>query len=115
MSAYEIWAAANADEGPADQDFDQDGVANGIEYFMGESGSGFTTNPAVVAGKITWPKGASYTGTYGTNHVVQTSPNLIDWTDVPLSGVSDGPSSVEYALVFSPEEPIWFVRLKVIP
>ena len=67
-------AAANAGNQSSDQDYDGDGVKNGVEYFMGQTGSGFTANPGVVAG-ITWPKSAGFSGTYR----VETSANLIIW------------------------------------
>lgn len=65
-----------------DQDHDGDGVPNGIEYFMGLSGSAFTANPAPVSGTVTWPMGATYTGVYGTDYEVQTSTDLVIWTQV---------------------------------
>lgn len=85
---FASWATANAPGQLAGQDHDSDGVANGIEFFMGRSGNGFTANPAVVAGKIVWPKGASYTGVYGIDYVVQTAPDLSTWTDVLDSDVN---------------------------
>ena len=42
-SGFSGWANSNGATGQTvDQDHDTDGVKNGIEYFMGESGSGFT-------------------------------------------------------------------------
>lgn len=81
-SSYATWAAANAGGQGASQDFDGDGVDNGVEFFMGETGSTFTANPSVVGGVISWPKSDTYTGTYGTDYVVQTSTNLTSWTNV---------------------------------
>ena len=79
---FSAWAAANAPGQTIDQDHDNDGVSNGIEYFMGLTGSGFTANPGLVAGNVSWPKGADYVGTYGVDYVVQTSINLSTWIDV---------------------------------
>jgi hypothetical protein len=79
---YGAWAAANAGGQGASQDFDGDGVDNGVEFFMGETGSTFTANPSVTGGVISWPKSDTYTGAYGTDYVVQTSTNLTSWTDV---------------------------------
>ena len=105
---YASWAADNAGGQAAGLDFDGDGVANGIEYFMGETGSGFTANPGVVDGKVTWAKGAGFLGTYA----VETSPDLAVWTPAPGGVVDDG-TSVEYTL---PEgEARIFVRLLVTP
>ena len=72
------WTTANADGQNVGQDFDGDGVNNGVEYFMGQTGSTFTANPSLVAGTITWPKDPAFSGTYE----VQTSPDLVMWTNV---------------------------------
>jgi autotransporter-associated beta strand protein len=96
---FAVWAAANAPGQTIDQDSDADGVSNGIEYFMGDNGSGFTANPGVVAGSVSWPRSATYGGAYGTHYKVQTSPDLETWTDV-LAGdpnLSDG-ASLRYTL-----------------
>ncbi|MES2439964.1 MAG: autotransporter-associated beta strand repeat-containing protein [Verrucomicrobiota bacterium] len=100
-AGYSGWASANAPGQTKDQDHDNDGVKNGIEYFMGLSGSGFTANPALSGGTVTWIKGASYSGTYGTDFVVQSSPDLVTWTNVPegsgaLGTVVIGAGSLSY-------------------
>jgi hypothetical protein len=69
-------ATANTPGQAVNQDHDNDGVDNGIEYFMGQSGSGFTTLPVAVSNVVTWIMGGSYSGTYGTDYLVQTSPDL---------------------------------------
>ena len=83
-SGYTAWANANgATDQTVDQDHDTDGVKNGIEYFMGESGSGFTAQPALNASNIiTWTMGDTYTGSYGTDYVSQTSGDLTTWAPV---------------------------------
>jgi len=79
--SFTSWADANGASGQTmDQDHDGDGVKNGIEYFMGATGSAFTANPAAVGGTITWPMGAAYAGVYGTDYEVQYSTNLVNWT-----------------------------------
>ena len=105
---FSDWSDANAPGQTADQDHDLDGVPNGVEYFMGETGSTFTINPGSVAGTITWLKNAEYSGTYQ----VQTSPDLVSWTDVTGSVVDDG-SSVEYTIPTGMGK--LFVRLVVVP
>ena len=53
-------------------------VENGIEYFMGETGSSFTAMPGLDAtNKVTWTMDPDYLGTYE----VQTSPDLASWTN----------------------------------
>jgi autotransporter-associated beta strand protein len=112
QSGYASWAAANAGGQDPNLDFDLDGVQNGVEFFMGETGSTFTTNPTVVTTggvrTVTWPKSASFNGTYK----VETSDNLVNWTNVTGSVVDNG-SSVVYTLPTG--SPKVFVRLVVTP
>ncbi|MEO6477600.1 autotransporter-associated beta strand repeat-containing protein [Luteolibacter sp.] len=93
-AGYTSWADANgATSQTMDMDHDNDGVRNGIEYFMGQIGSTFTANPASVSGTVTWPMGATYTGVYGTDYEVQTSTDLVTWTQVPV-GTGDNTVTV---------------------
>jgi autotransporter-associated beta strand protein len=100
VAGYSAWATANGATGQTmAQDHDNDGVDNGVEYFMGQTGSSFTPNPAAVGGTVTWPMGATYTGVYGTDYKVQTSGNLSTWDDVAAASVTITPgASVAYAL-----------------
>ncbi|MCX6876575.1 MAG: Ig-like domain-containing protein [Verrucomicrobia bacterium] len=121
--SYADWASTNA---PAPQaasdDYDHDGVQNGVEYFMGvaKGDLSFTALPTVeiIGGfkTITWPKSATFSGSY----VVQISTNLQDeivpgdggWTTA-TSGVEDNGTSVKFTL---PDlGPTCFARLKVTP
>ena len=110
---YSTWASANAPGQSPDQDFDNDGIANGVEYFMGQTGSTFTSNPIPVNGKVTWPKDPNYMGTYA----VQTSNtmNSGDWTNVPVNGTNpkDTGTSVEYTLPAGQGK--LFARIVVVP
>ena len=90
---YASWGDVYAPGQTIDQDHDNDGVANGIEYFMGQIGSSFTANPAPVNGTVTWTMGATYTGVYGTDYEVQTSTDLVNWTQVPI-GTGDNTVTV---------------------
>lgn len=111
-SGFSSWAAVNAPGQTLNMDHDRDGVSNGIEYFMSLSGSGFTANPAVNgASLVSWPKGAGYTGTYGTDYVIQTSTNLGTWADVPPGSVTIDADSIDYTLPSG--NPKIFARLKV--
>jgi len=111
-AGYAAWAVLHAGGQAANLDHDLDGIPNGVEFFMGNTGSGFTACPGIVAGKLTWPKGAAYTGSYGTDYAVQTSPDLHAWTDVLLGdpNLSDA-SPLQYTLPAN--DPKRFVRLKV--
>jgi fibronectin-binding autotransporter adhesin len=113
---YSTWADDHAGGGTAGEDFDKDGVSNGIEYFLGETGSTFTANPGVVAGKVTWPNGGNIGHTaYGTEFVVQTSSNLSTWTNVTAgdSNLNNTSGSVQYTLPTGAGK--IFVRLVVTP
>jgi autotransporter-associated beta strand protein len=80
---FASWQSTNSATGGLDADHDNDGVTNGIEYFLGGPNgntTGFTPLPAVVntAGtlSITWTKGPGYTGDYGTDFLIETSETL---------------------------------------
>ncbi len=107
LSGYGTWASTNAPGQTPGQDYDNDGVANGIEYFMGQTGSAFTTMPGLDAtNTITWPKDPNYSGTWQ----IQTSPDLEAWTDV---AGTDNTTSVSYTLPTGMGK--LFVRLLVTP
>jgi autotransporter-associated beta strand protein len=123
-SGYASWAALNGAGANLDDDHDNDGVANGIEYFIGGPNgntTGMTTLPTVVSNAglltVTWPKGAGYTGVYGTDFFVETSTTLSGpWTTEELSGnVTDSPASVIFTF---PGGPAYtdkrFARLRVV-
>ena len=91
-SGFATWQTLNGTTGGYEADHDNDGVANGIEYFLGgpnANTTGFTPLPDVVeeAGNlsITWTRAADYTGSYGTDFRVETSSTLQDpWTTEAL-------------------------------
>jgi hypothetical protein len=73
--SFADWALTNAPGQLPSQDYNNDGVQNGVAYFMGVTGP--ATNPGLDASNtVTWPKSATYQGTF----VVQTSPDLGTWT-----------------------------------
>jgi hypothetical protein len=106
-NTYAAWATANATTGAlATADHDNDGIPNGVEYFMGATGSTFTPNPSLGAlNKIIWPKSPTFVGSV----TVQTSPNLVTWTDEASTVVGN---TVEYTLTGPGPK---FVRMKVVP
>ncbi|MCF7676015.1 MAG: cadherin-like domain-containing protein [Akkermansiaceae bacterium] len=119
---YAAWADTNGATGQAmELDHDNDGVSNGIEYFLGGSGdtTGFTPLPGVLntAGmlNVTWIKGDDYPGEYGTDYVVETSTTLAadSWAPEPDTGGNvtvDGKN----AIYTFPSGPVKFARLKVM-
>jgi fibronectin-binding autotransporter adhesin len=92
-AGYASWASLNGAGTNLSDDHDNDGVANGIEYFLGgttlpeANTTGFTPLPTVVKaldGKlsVTWIKAASYPGDFDTDFFVETSETLAagSWT-----------------------------------
>jgi autotransporter-associated beta strand protein len=106
-TGYELWAGFNAGGEGFDLDFDRDGIPNGIEYFMGETGSTFTPNPSIVDGKVTWPYDATATG---ITYRVVSSTGLGTWDPVVPQPVPSG-GTLEYTLPTG--EPRLFIRLEV--
>jgi hypothetical protein len=105
---YAAWATANGAT-TAELDHDNDGVENGVEYFMGETGSSFTAmNGLDATNTIIWPASATYEGTYE----VQTSPDLVTWTNVSPKPVPSG-GNLSYTLPTG--EVKLFLRLLVTP
>jgi hypothetical protein len=111
--AYSTWANANNATGQTpDQDHDNDGVDNGIEYFMGETGSSFTAMPGLDGdNKVTWPMDPDYAGTYE----VQTSSDLVTWTNVVDPRPTPSGGSLSYTLPADAPGGKSFVRLLVTP
>jgi hypothetical protein len=110
---YASWAAENAGNQTAELDWDNDGVPNGVEFFMG-SASGFTANPGLDgSNKVTWTNGGNIpSSAYGTQFVVQTSTDLTTWEDVLVQDLESNDGSLSYILNGSEKQ---FVRLKVTP
>jgi autotransporter-associated beta strand protein len=95
VGGYSSWQAANGPTAQAiDLDHDNDGVSNGVEYFLfgNASSTGFTALPPVINNlgtlSVTWTKAASYAGAYTNDFVVETSDTLAtgSWTTASTSG-----------------------------
>jgi hypothetical protein len=63
-NTFTAWANANNATGQTpEQDHDNDGMPNGIEYFMGQSGSSFTAMPGLDGtNTVTWTMDPDYQG-----------------------------------------------------
>ena len=114
-TGYTSWASSHVGSQTPGEDFNHDGVQNGIAYFMNATGT--ATNPGLDASnKVTWPNGGNIPSTaYGTQFVVQTSTDLVNWTPVLSSdpNLSNLSGSVSYTLPTG--SPTKFCRLVVTP
>jgi autotransporter-associated beta strand protein len=110
---YSTWAAANVGGQTADQDFNLDGVANGIAYFMNDTG--IISLPGIVGGAVTWTNGGNIpSSAYGTEFVVETSQDLVIWTPVEAVDLTtNSDTTLTYTLPTGQGK--WFVRLEVTP
>ncbi|MBL9130891.1 MAG: autotransporter-associated beta strand repeat-containing protein, partial [Verrucomicrobiaceae bacterium] len=118
-STFTSWQTANSSAGAFTADHDGDGVANGIEYFLGGSGNttGTTPLPGVTSTSgtltITWTKSATYPGVYGINFWIESTDTLTGtWTTETVGGnVAVNGSNIIYTFPASTRR---FVRLKVV-
>ena len=113
--SYAAWAASHAGNQAAHLDYDNDGVANGVEFFMGEAG-GFTATPAVVhtAGALvwTWPRDPAAAAAF----MFQVSDVLSAWTDIaPPDPRIDATNPNQVTLTLPSSASSRFCRLVVRP
>ena len=118
-SGYASWAALHVAGNPANAYTNNDGVPNGVAYFMNAT-AGFSANPSVVTvgtvRSVTWPNGGNIPFTaYGTQFVVQTSADLTTWTDIPSADANLSNTSGEVAYTLPTGAGAIFVRLTVTP
>lgn len=113
---YEDWAAINAGGQTPEEDFDLDGVKNGVEFFF-NSPAGFTANPGLVSGSITWTNGGNIPSSeYGSDKqfYVQTSSDLGTWDEVDSEDVNL--TNTEASVVYTPSDSApFFIRFVVNP
>ncbi len=109
-NTYAAWSTTNSAAGGINGDHDNDGVKNAVEFFMGATGSTFTSNPSLDATrKVTFPKSTTATGVTGT---IQTSPDLVVWTNVTADASVAG--FISYTLPPSAPGGKLFLRLDVV-
>lgn len=113
---YASWAADHTGGQGANLDFDNDGVENGIEYFLNSTTPGFTPSPSSFTGNTaTWINGGNMPSSdYGSRYFIQTSSDLATWTPVLAgdSNLNNTAGSLSYTLN-APDKR--FIRLVVIP
>ena len=119
-ATFESWQTANNTTGAFDSDHDNDGVPDGIEYFIGGNSNttGHTPMPGVENGigalSVTWTRSSNYPGIYGTHFRVESSDTLTGtWTPETVGGnVTVTGNNITYT--FPSGGARRFVRLKVI-
>ena len=107
---YQIWATTNVGGQSASEDYNHDGVANGIAYFMGITG--MATNPGVINGKVTWPHDpTAVVSSYG----VQVSTDLVTWVAANPADVDEVSSPGNLIFTIPTGAVKTFCRLMVVP
>lgn len=134
VTGYTLWAASNAPAGTAQDDFDGDGVSNGIEYVLGgdknTNDQGKLPQASISNGNFVFSFQRSQASIDGTTTVViEVGTTLTTWPDsypVPtiattanpgVSVVKNSPSgfdSVTLTVTMAPDTRK-FARLKVTP
>lgn len=116
-SGYAAWAAIHAGGQAPDLDFDGDGVPNGVEFFMGETGQSFTPNPKIVTDgntrTITWPRDPTASASFA----IETSTTLAggEWTSItPPDAAIDLSDPTQVIFTLAADLPRLFVRLAVV-
>ncbi len=132
---YSAWAATNAPTGTAGDDFDGDGVTNGVEYVLGgdKDTNDASKLPAIntAGGNLTFTFFRDQASIDGTTIVeINTSLDLTDWTTtytVPDGAVANNPgvtvekdtptAGIDKVTLTIPQAPDTrkFARLKVKP
>ena len=111
LTPYEMWSVDHAGDQSPSEDYDKDGVPNGVEFFM-DAQDGFTASPGIVDGHITWPYGNV------TTYKVQVSGDLVHWQNVPqeqLAVVLPSANAIGSVTYSMPAGITQFVRLVVTP
>jgi VCBS repeat-containing protein len=88
VSPFATWQTLNGASGTIAADHDNDGVPDGIEYFVGGPNgntTGQTTLPSIINSSgtlsITWIKGTGYPGVYGSDYLIETTTTMTGtWT-----------------------------------
>jgi hypothetical protein len=119
-ATFATWQSLNGTSGSIIADHDNDGVPDGIEYFLG--GTSNTTGQTVLPGitntsgtlSITWTKAATYLGVHGTDFVIETSTTLTGSWTIETVGVNLTITGNNVTYTFPASGDRRFVRLKVM-
>ena len=118
---FTTWQTLNGTSGTIASDHDNDGVPDGIEYFLGGPNgntTGQTTLPGITNNSgtlsITWTKAATYPGVYGTDFVIETSTTLTGTWTIETFGVNVTVNGNNITYAFPASETRRFVRLRIM-
>jgi autotransporter-associated beta strand protein len=119
-SSFASWQSKNGAGGTIAGDHDNDGVPDGIEYFLGgpdANTTGQTPLPGVQNNggtlSVTWTKAPGHLGTYGTDFVIESSDTLTGVWTLELLGVNVTANGNNFTYTF-PASSRRFARLKVM-
>lgn len=115
---FASWANNNGIPGePFDDDFNKDGVSNGVAYALGLSPTASSQPAGVLSGStITFTKGAEAKANEDVSWIIQVSETLEaeSWTDAVTQPAGDDTATISYDLAPAPGTPKKFARLKVV-
>jgi hypothetical protein len=115
FGSYANWALANSASSDPLADSNNNGVANGIEFFMGGTLASPATLPSLVDNAGTWTWTIPYDKNAAASYYFEVSANLQSWTPVttgdPAIEVLTGPDAIRLTLPSGKQ----FVRLVVTP
>ena len=114
---YDSWATDNSIPGAEfEDDFDNDGLSNGVEYALGRNPTTSSQPPGVLSGNsITFTKGADAIANADVSWIIETSTTLApgSWTAEVTQPAGDPAATIAYTFTpGSPEKK--FARLKVV-
>jgi fibronectin-binding autotransporter adhesin len=114
---YSTWATDNGIGGELfEDDFDNDGISNGVEYALGKNPTVSSQPPGVHSGNtITFTKGADAIANGDVSWIIETSTTLAagSWTAEVTQPAGDATATIAYT--FTPGAPAKkFARLKVV-
>ncbi len=114
---YSTWATGNGIDGePFEEDFNSDGITNGVAYGLGLSPTAFGQPAGVLSGDtITFTKGVDAIANGDVTWIIQTSETLApgSWTNAVTQAAGDASTTISYT--FTPGTPTReFARLKVM-
>lgn len=115
---YASWAIANSIPGePFDDDFNNDGISNGVAYALGLSPTGSSQSAGVLTGTtITFNKGTEAITNADVSWIIEVSESLLagSWTDQVTQAAGNPAGVISYDLAPAPGTPKKFARLKVV-